>query len=142
MELADLPKTATLQNKSNRIGVTKMSLNWNATKVENLEELHKDEAQATKTAYLAYALMFAEIGTITEANWLDVYTRISIQQKLQGTVLINQDGTPNPFTMEDVHRRIGYSTNVSTVAFSKWMKRYYDNKLADYTRKAKEEGVN
>lgn len=111
-----------------------MSLNWDATKVNDLEYLHKSEAEATKTAYLAYALMFAEIGSITEANWVEVATRIDIQQKLQGTVLVTKDGDPNPFTEEDIQRRIGYVTNVSTVAFSKWMKRFYDNKLADNKR--------
>lgn len=113
-----------------------MSLNWDATKVANLEELHKSEAEKTKTAYLAYALMFAEVGTITEANWTDVAARIHIQQRLQGTVLITQDGKPNPFTAEDIQRRIGYSTNVSTKPFAQWMARFYKNKVADYKRDA------
>lgn len=111
-----------------------MSLNWNATRVANLEELHKSEGERTKTAYLAYALMFAEIGSITESNWVEVFTRIDIQQKLQGCVLMTVDGEPNPYTSEDIKRRIGYGTNVGTVAFSKWMKRFYDNKLADNKR--------
>jgi hypothetical protein len=115
-----------------------MSLDWNATKVANLEELHKSEAEKTKTAYLAYALMFAEVGTITEANWVEVATRIDIQQKLQGTVLVTNEGEPNPFTAKDIERRIGYSTNVSTKPFSQWMARFYANKKADNLRKFSE----
>jgi len=111
-----------------------MSLDWNAEKVEGLEELHKlDPSQDYKTAYLCFELMRVGVNRITEDNVEDVWTRIDMMQRLEGPLFYyGEDRTG--YIREDIVRRIGYSTNVSNEDFGKVLARKYKQELVDNKR--------
>lgn len=111
-----------------------MSLNWDATKCKNLDEL-LGESEVAKTQYLCYEFLRCGFGyEITESNWTELWTRIEILQKLQGALLRGQkDGefVEVPYTAEDIRRRIGYQANVPLELFNGVLTRIYKSNKAD-----------
>jgi hypothetical protein len=70
------------------------------------------------TDCMIWATMFAQMGTITEANWQTFATRIRAWENMAGP--ISSRGTP--LTADEVRRHIGLTTNVTTTtdaAFAK-----------------------
>jgi len=116
-----------------------MSLDWNATKVANLDALHSNELEKSKTVNLCWLLMAVGVGRITEENVADVFTRISLWEGTRGAVLSGLDQATNtvkryPYTLADIKARVGYSTNVSSETKTQWLKRFYTNLLEDNQR--------
>jgi hypothetical protein len=104
-----------------------MSLDWNATKVANLDTLHTQKVEANKTAYLCYNLMFVGVGRITEDNVEDTWKRVSLWERLHGALLSDSEGNPFYYTREDLLARIGYSTNVSTMTSLAFIKKVWSD---------------
>lgn len=99
--------------------VNETELHGTVNEVDNMETEHRKEY--VKTTYLCFALMAAKVGRITEDNWSEVFARVEIAQKLFGS-FIYIDSEKYNYTPADIKRRIGYSTNVSTETFAKFMK--------------------
>jgi hypothetical protein len=110
-----------------------MALTFDYTRVADSDTLHENKRGLTKTEYLCWALMDARIGEVTESNWLDVWTRIEMLEKLNGSYLLDSNGAM-PYTAEDIHRRIGYSCNVKTETFRARLHKSYEIRLQDNKR--------
>jgi hypothetical protein len=104
-----------------------MALEWNATKVADLETLHEGPKQASKTAYLCYNMMFCGVSRITETNAEDTWKRIALWEAINGALLRDDNGEPAPYTREDITARVGYWTNVSNETTTAWLKRFWSN---------------
>ena len=116
-----------------------MSLNYEFGRVKDWETLHgglKAEADCTpeelheyyKTINLAWASMAIDLGDVTEKNYLDFYIRVNTFQHLFGCFLWkhNQEldkAEPYYYTLEDIERRIGFSTNVADKPYSAFYKK-------------------
>ena len=95
-----------------RDGKETMPLTWDCRKVEGYQALHEDDLEMSKTAYLCYELMRIGVGSITQANVGEVWSRVRVSQKVWGSILTDE-GRDVPYTQEDINRRIGYTTNAS-----------------------------
>lgn len=93
-----------------------MPLNWNIDKCRDWEELNcGEEWPATNTAI--WMSLISGYAGITEDNWADWYARVA----LWGRVVDNRDD--DPLTPEQVHRRIGLSTNCwPSLTQKEWVK--------------------
>ena len=89
-----------------------MSLNYDFSKVSEHEKLHEDKNEWQLTDTLIWLTMAVGIREITEKNYVEFYSRLHFLEKLEGT-FVNADGKPRYYTIEDVKRRIGLSTNVT-----------------------------
>lgn len=93
-----------------------MPLTWDASKVENLEELQNSKYWKV-TAEFCFLLGTIGINKVTTDNWEEVATRCHIYEKLNGVTWSywdKENGTePYPITPEFVKRHIGYVTNNS-----------------------------
>jgi hypothetical protein len=108
----------------------KMSLNWNAQSVANIDARLEDEADANAIAHFAFALMAIGIGSVSKKNLGDVYTRIKMWEGLNGPIHYEnkqlEDGTwsdKSVYTFSFVKSMVGYGTNVSNEALGTWSKR-------------------
>ena len=114
-----------------------MSLDWNATKVANLDELNSTEEGRSKTVNLCWLLMATGIGSVTEANYIEVFTRINIYERVSGALLSSVNDADelvkHPYTLADIRDRIGYRTNVSNETSAQWLKRFFNSRLQDNT---------
>lgn len=97
-----------------------MPLNWNIEKCKDYKELTEaDEWPVTES--LVFATMPVGIHTITEKNYEEFWARLNLNEKLSGTYL-NRAGKPSPITLEQVKRRIGLTTNASTLTRQQFVK--------------------
>jgi hypothetical protein len=113
-----------------------MSLDWNLSKIANHNTLcwredGKNDAGETRytlaprTHTLIFAMMAIDIGTITEKNAVQVYTRIAAWESLFGVMCRMWDDTTQraelvPCTLDDVRAHIGLRTNVTTKSDALW----------------------
>ena len=115
-----------------------MSLDWNASKVPNIDWDNEDEA--SRVGRFAFILMFLGIGSVSENNVAEVIVRNKIHEALFGlTYYFTDEATgvrTNAYDAEFISKMIGYSTNVSTEPRAKWLKRMTDNAIANETRRA------
>lgn len=96
-----------------------MSLDWNVTKVKDWEDI-KDGDNWAITQCLIFDMLGNGYWEVTEKNWADVYAR-SVERKGEP---IMDHGEPRNFTPEEIHRRIGLSTNVGAdETEAKWLRR-------------------
>lgn len=63
------------------------------------------------TNTLVFATMSIGVGNITAANWQEVYTRLTMHERVFGALRIGPDGESG-FTPEEVRAHIGLHTNV------------------------------
>lgn len=63
-----------------------MSLDWNATNVENYEEITTDEEWVVTEAII-FGTMAIDMGEITEANWQEFYARTAMFESLFGAFI-------------------------------------------------------
>lgn len=89
-----------------------MALNYNFSKVKDHEVLHENQAEWGKTDTLIWLTMAVGLGDITEKNYIEFYSRVRFIEKLSGAMAHTKDGDYF-FTVDDIKRRIGLSTNVS-----------------------------
>lgn len=119
-----------------------MSLNWNIAEVKDLE-LIKSEAEWPKTEALIWQTMFVDMGSITADNYVEFFMRMRILAAVQD-LTFPADNVQ--LTIEDVEKRIGLRTNVSTVSTHSFLmklkthvkeqKRCYEQKRQAATLKA------
>jgi hypothetical protein len=92
-----------------------MSLNWNITQVKDYEELQEGAAWQLTDA-LIWLTLTVGIPTITDANWQEFYARVHLLDLLYRS-------PENWIKPEDVQRRIGLTTNVSSLTRNQFVKR-------------------
>jgi hypothetical protein len=104
-----------------------MSLNWDLSKIKNVDDILTDEESAINDA-LIYATMFIGMNEITEQNVDKFFTRLAFYQKAIGSLLIHlKDGeiVGRPIEYNEVVRRIGLHTNASNLSDSAFQKKTY-----------------
>ena len=98
-----------------------MSLNWNATAINDVETLHADEAQWAITNDLIWATMSIGLNKITFENVHEFYARMKFIYTLIGS--------PMTITIADVFRRIGLHTNANAETELQFVKRVGTSEL-------------
>lgn len=97
-----------------------MSLDWDITKVKNSKEIKSDQEWPITEA-LIFLTMNIGIREITEENQREVLTRLRCVEKVYGPTL-HQNGAPRPFTLLDLQRRVGLTTNASKLTKNQFLK--------------------
>ncbi len=115
-----------------------MSLDWNASKVPNIDWDNEDESN--RVGRFAFVLMFLGIGSVSETNVAEVIVRNKIHEALFGPAYYYIDEATgvrkNAYDAEFIRKMVGYSTNVSTEPRAKWLKRMTDSAIVDQVRQA------
>jgi hypothetical protein len=88
-----------------------------------------------KSQYLCFGLMAVGVGSITESTWNDAWVRLEIYQKVNGAIISDGEGNGLFWTPEDIHRRIGYQTNVGNVPWTQFIKNLRTNLQFDAGKK-------
>ena len=100
-----------------------MALTWNIGDCKDYKKLTTDKEWPITNA-LIWATMSIGINEITKKNVKKVFTRIKIDENLNGNYLYN--GRKRYFIkMKDVEKRIGLYTNATPITDSRFLKRYY-----------------
>lgn len=105
-----------------------MALHWDISNCKNFEALQEEEnGEWAITNALIWGTMSVDIGTIKPKNIADFYARVKVIE-LFGTLVTKYDdqkdeSNPYPLSFGDIEKRIGLSTNVSTVTPNQWLKR-------------------
>lgn len=119
-----------------------MSLDWSISNVQNWESISMREEnglEATKTNALIWATLSVDLPGITAKNAEEFFWRIKVLEQKQGPFIWRYSGegeaaterTAYEFTREDIQRRIGLSTNVSTKPRIAWVARIVKNLLRE-----------
>lgn len=95
---------------------SKMSLDWDATKVKDVDTLHDDEAQWHITHDLIWVTMSVGIREITDTNFIEFYARMKYVYTLIGAEM--------KVTPADIERRIGLRTNANVETELQFIKRH------------------
>lgn len=106
-----------------------MSLDWNISKIENLDEVcfipapEGEEGQRLNpvTEALIWSTLAIDIGRLTEKNVDEFAYRLFFYERLMDPFLFNQN-TPRYITYEEVKNHVGLVTNVMDLSRAKWMK--------------------
>jgi len=91
---------------------------------------------ASATEALIWLTMAVGMGTITEKNWRQFYTRVSFVERVFGARRRNEKG-PVFIAPEDVKAHIGLTTNVSKMTDAQFTKHTFKNHTFDCTRACK-----
>ena len=129
-----------------------MSLDWNHGKVQDHHTLHNTGDDAApkgsdidlagdiayaRTSHIALLTMGVGINRITDRNWQTFAARLEVWQDVHGAPMqrfTEENGIENVrLTPADVHRRIGLSTNASTLTDAAFRK----NMIAELERRAR-----
>ena len=102
-----------------------MSLNWNISKCENWERLMEDDEYPVTEA-LIHWMMIVGFQNITEKNWGKVFARLEMIKE-------------GNFTIDDVHARIGLSTNCQELTDAQWAKQQITQKIIHRANRVKAE---
>lgn len=119
-----------------------MSLDWSITNVKDWESISmkkENGIEATKTHALIWATLSVDLPGITEKNADEFFWRIKVLEQKQGPFIWRYSGeddaaterTAYEFTREDIQRRVGLSTNVSTKPRIAWVARIVKNLLRE-----------
>lgn len=115
-----------------------MALHWNIGDIENWEEVCQyvdnpeapEDEQVTKLKPFTNALIWATMGIgmreITEKNYKEFYSRLRYSDALDGNKTLAWDfekREQRDYTLEDVKRHIGLSTNASNLTRNQFIKR-------------------
>ena len=115
-----------------------MALTWSIEKVENYEELwvEREDGQYLNglTEALIWTTMTVGLGTVTEKNIPEWLLRLDVLSGMGLDSLVDyKDGerTYRTFTVEELHRHRGLSTNVGPETRQKWFARHAKFHLQD-----------
>jgi hypothetical protein len=112
-----------------------MSLDWNATRISGFKEKVKDEAWQGNMANLCFTLMAIGMGSVTEKNVGEVYTRIQILEATYGPLRYHYDEETRTkssvYDFDFLLSVIGYGTNVSNETLNQWTKRFLGNRITE-----------
>jgi hypothetical protein len=115
-----------------------MSLNWNAEKVENYEQVcligEGDEKRLNPVTHaLIFHTMSVGLGSITKENAAKFYARVALVEKIDGASC--HDGKdPYYITADDVRNHIGLTTNVGNMTDAKWYGHALAMRVKDFER--------
>jgi hypothetical protein len=112
-----------------------LSLNWSIRNVADWQQLADDPTEAVITEGLVFLAMGVSLPAITEKNWTEFYARVALYERLYGS-MIHIGGDPRPMTALDVQRRIGLSTNASTLSKTAFLKSTAERFLVEQARHA------
>ena len=87
-----------------------MALVCDWSKIENWDDLNWDTTQA-----IAFATMLIGMGSITEKNYREFYTRMKMYSNATS-------GTWDDLTLDTIKKRIGLEVNVNDITPLKWNK--------------------
>lgn len=126
-----------------------MSLNWNLSKMADHHGLHNTAPKGEEAAFpkgspedlegdfqwaitetLIWATIWLGMSSITEANWQRFATRLRLYENAFGATM-RKDGEDWKIRPEDVHRRIGLSTNASPLTEAAFRKRVFDRLMRE-----------
>lgn len=112
-----------------------MSLDWNATRISGFETKKQDEQWVGNMQNLCFTLMAIGMGSVTEKNVGEVYTRIQILEATYGPLRYNYDEETKTkssvYTFDFLVSVIGYGTNVSNETLNQWTKRFLGNRITE-----------
>ncbi len=102
-----------------------MSLNWSISEVKDWPTVCKREDGSLNyhTKALIWASLSCGYSCITEANYVNVFERLSIYEKMRGAFVQYADRS-EPITLLHVKSNIGLTTNAS-----KWTDTYFNKNL-------------
>jgi hypothetical protein len=106
-----------------------MALHWNITDCNNYETLQVEETgEWSITNGLIWGTLAADMGQITKSNVAEFYARIKVWELVTGSLLTRHNQETDTWegyfiTFADIQKRIGLTTNVSTVTITNWFKR-------------------
>jgi hypothetical protein len=114
-----------------------MALTWDCTKIVDWEknypsvvETGEDGTETYHTNYITWAIIIAtmmvDIGEITAYNYREFYFRLSMHEKLFGS-MITWQGQQRPITLAEVKDHVGLRCNVVDQSRSKFMRRVGQN---------------
>lgn len=107
-----------------------MSLNWDATRVEGIDDL-TDNERGTLQA-LCFSTMAVGMNKITTENAREFYTRASFMEKVLGASRRGFDGEkdfPVFYSLEDIQRFVGLMTNASPLTDAQFRKNIWESHL-------------
>ena len=123
-------------------------MSWSVSKIKDYEKNFPDRIDEdgktswnTATYCLTYASMSAGFNKITEKNYLEVYARIHMQEKLFGSYRqkTTEEGLEQFFySIEEIKNHIGFETNASPKTTAQFTKQMWENVLRDTRRESKE----
>lgn len=127
-----------------------MSLDFSLKNVKDWEDLYGPGPHGEMnivTHCLIWNMMSIDMGKITEENVEEVFTRLKMVEKVSGPPMwkgTGKDREPRGFTLDDVRRHIGMTTNVHTTTKTQFAariaKQLRDHATAEYrTAKAEED---
>ena len=95
-----------------------MSLDWSLAdaKPELKEEILRTDDGWAVTQSVIFEAMLVEMNGITEKNWMEFYVRSCLVRHVIGA---------EPFTPDDIRKRIGLKTNVTTKSRTSFMASLY-----------------
>lgn len=106
-----------------------MSLNYNYSAVPEqytVSPFDKDRIHPV-TNYLIWSSLLTGVGSITKSNYQEVYRRVAVLQKLNGSDIqyldpLTKDLVSIYVTLDDIKNHIGLWTNASTMTPSQFDK--------------------
>lgn len=81
-----------------------------------VEDPHQGRVPHFVTDALIKSLFYIGIGKVTDTNCGEVLRRLRVMEELEGPRMYHGDGSPRLFTIEDVTRHVGLTTNVTPVS--------------------------
>ena len=122
-----------------------MSLNWDATRIENFREnfpiVEHDDGTRSENGMIqviAFYCMFLEMGEITEKNVREFFIRMRVWDKTFGCVG-NVNGEPFSISYKDLRKAIGFCCNVITKTRNQFMTKVKKNLAEDVERESNRE---
>lgn len=109
-----------------------MALNWDATKVRDFDKLTDEEAVIREA--LIWSTLGVGISRITEKNYKEFYARLRFIELLNGARRYKDEMKPKYFTLEEVERFIGLTTNASEFSRAQFIKRQTKNFFEEIER--------
>jgi hypothetical protein len=118
-----------------------MSLNWSIKTCQNPEAL-QEEGEWPMTEVFIWQTMSVGIGRITEENAPEFYARLKMWEAIVGDLFQRRNTETGKWeyvgvSFDDVKKRIGLSTNVTTISRSEWLKsvsKYISREADDWKR--------
>lgn len=100
-----------------------MSLNWDMTRVKDVEKLNENEEARTVSDILIWGCLTLDMGDITEKNIDEWLFRMTAFERCTGHALGIKNGKPWNPEREELVKRIGLTTNVCTKTHKQFLKR-------------------
>ena len=125
-----------------------MALNWSLDKIRDFDTVCVEprgvdgaKVLSSVTETLIWATMATNINAITEKNADEFYARLSLWERLNGSLRRNPDLTDRPTTIEEVRAHIGLGTNATNMTRARWLKSIGERYLTSAARNYRNAGI-